>query len=252
MGADFVDYLIADRFIVPPEHLGYYTENPVWLPDCYMPRDLTTRRLSAPSRKDCGLPDQGIVFCCFNQSCKISPDIFDIWCRLLKAVPGSVLWLSKSNAHAETNLTREAKNCGVNAGRLIWAPRLDLMEDHLARLQCADLFLDTSTYNAHTTCSDALWMGLPIITCVGNTFPSRVAGSLLTAIGAPELITYNLDDYYKLALDLATDNAKRARIRKKIITNRDTESLFDSELFTRNLEAAYMKMWDKFVSTLAE
>ena len=248
MGADFADYLIADRFIVPPEQEDNYSEKLVRLPDCFMPRDNSYRRLPAPRRRDCGLPDEGIVFCGFNSSFKITPVVFDIWCRLLKAVPGSVLWLSKSNARTEANLAREAENRGVAAKRIIVAPRIDAIEGHLARLQCADLFLDTLPYNAHTTCSDALWMGLPVITCVGDTFPSRVAGSLLTAIGAPELVTYNLDDYYRLALELATDREKREKVREKITSNLDTAPLFDSRLFTQNLEAAYLHMWNEYLA----
>jgi len=245
MGADFVDYLIADRFIIPSEHFEHYSEKVVWLPDCYQPNDRTRRRLKAPTRESCGLPEEGVVFCCFNQTYKITPAVFDVWCRLLKAVPGSVLWLLASNPYAQGNLIREAEQRGVAGGRLVMAP-LQPPEEHLARLQCADLFLDTIPYNAHTTCSDALWMGLPVITCVGDTFPSRVAGSLLTAMGVAELITYNLEDYYSLALTLALDREKRQGIRNKIISLRDTSALFDSERFTRNLETAYEKMWEEY------
>ena len=249
MGADFVDYLIADRFIIPPEQQQHYTEKVMWLPDSYMPRDRSCKRLPKPGRKECGLPEDGVVFCSFNQTYKFSPAIFDIWCRLLSSIPGSVLWLSASHPLARANLVREAENRGVTADRLIWAPRMNLMEDHLARVQCADLFLDTTPYNAHTTCSDALWMGLPVITCVGETFPSRVAGSLLTALGVPELITYNLEDYYTLALELATNKNKYASIRNKIIANRESAHLFDSTKFTRDLEQIYQLMWDEFVNS---
>lgn len=247
MGANFMDYLIADRFIIPPEFMRHYTEKVLWLPDCYMPRDTTVQRQAAPSRKACGLPEDGFVFCSFNMPYKITPDMFDVWCRLLQAVPGSVLWLPSVRPEAESNLNREAKNRGVAPERIIRAQRADLVEDHLARLQCADLFLDTTPYNAHTTCSDALWMGLPVITCVGETFPSRVAGSLLTAIGAPELIANNLKEYYELALDLATHKEKYEEIRNKIRRNRETTPLFDSARYTRNLEKAYQQMWDEYV-----
>ena len=245
MGADFIDYIIADRFVIPLAHRDYYTESVVRLPDCLMPTDRTRARLAAPSRMDCGLPEKSFVFCCFNQTYKITSEMFDIWCRLLKAVPGSVLWLPASNPQAEINLRKEAENRSVNSGRIIMASRLPEMEDHLARLQCADLFLDTLPYNAHSTCCDALWMGLPVVTCAGETFPSRVAGSLLTAIGVPELITYNLNNYYHLALELATNRESLAAIRRKIIANRDTAPLFDSELFTRNLEQVYLKIIDE-------
>lgn len=247
MGADFIDYLIADQFIIPPEYRKYYAEEVLWLPEAYMPRDSTLRRLPAPSRKDCGLPEDGFIFCSFNQPYKITPDVFDLWCLLLKAVPGSVLWLPTFKPEAEENMSREARNRGVSADRIIRAPRADLMEEHLARLQCADLFLDTTPYNAHTTCSDALWMGLPVITCAGETFPSRVAGSLLAAIGAPELITYNLENYYDLALSLATDKEKYQQVRSKIIAKSDSVPLFDTTKFTRDLEHLYQEIWGKYL-----
>jgi protein O-GlcNAc transferase len=248
MGAGFIDYLIADRFIITPEHQKYYTEKVKCLPDSYLPRDSSCRRLPPPGRKDCGLPDEGFVFCSFNPFYKITPDVFDVWCRLLIAVPESVLWLSSGNPIAESNLRREAENRGVNPERIIRAPRMSSIEDHLARVQCADLFLDTTPYNAHTTCSDALWMGLPVITCTGETFPSRVAGGLLTALGVPELITYSLEDYYALALELATDKDKYAGIRNRIIANRESASLFNSTKFTRDLENIYRQMWDEYVN----
>jgi predicted O-linked N-acetylglucosamine transferase (SPINDLY family) len=247
MGAGFMDHLIADRFIIPPERQKHYAEKVACLPDCYLPRDSSCRRLAAPSRKECGLPEEGFVFCSFNVSYKITPDIFDIWCRLLKAVPGSVLWLPSSNPDAESNLSREAKIRGVDPARIIRASRLNSTDEHLARIQCADLFLDTTPYNAHTTCSDALWMGLPLVTCVGETFPSRVAGSLLTAIGAPELITYSLEDYYALALELATDKNRYRDIRNKITANRESAPMFDSKKFTRDLESIYLQMWEAYV-----
>lgn len=248
LGADFIDYLIADQFIIPPQYKQYYTEEVLWLPDSYMPRDSTVKRLAAPRRTDCGLPENGFVFCSFNQPYKITPEVFDVWCQLLKAVPGSVLWLPSYKPETEENLGREAWNRGVSADRIIRAPRADLMEEHLARLQCADLFLDTTPYNAHTTCSDALWMGLPVITCTGETFSSRVAGSLLTAIGAPELITYNLEDYYTLALSLATNREKYQQVRAKVINKRDSAPVFDSGRFTQNLERLYGEIWGKFLS----
>jgi protein O-GlcNAc transferase len=245
MGADFMDYLIADRFTIPPDKQKYYTEKVVWMPDCFQANDSTRARPAAPDRKDCRLPGKGMVFCCFNQNCKISPEMFDIWCRLLRAAPDSVLWLPAGNSHVEANLKREAAKRDVAPERLVAAPILHY-EGYLARLQCADLFLDTLPFNAGTTCSDALWMGLPVITCAGDAFASRMAGSLLTAIGAPELITYNPEDYYSLALDLAINKEKLGAIRRKIIANRDTSPLFDSVRFTRNLEIAYTKMWEEY------
>ena len=240
MGGDFMDYIFADPFLIPSEDQRYYTEKVAYLPS-YQANDRQCAIAETPSRKDFGLPEQGIVFCSFNQTYKILPDVFDVWMRLLTAVPGSVLWLYASLPQAIDNLQREAQARGVSPDRLIFAGTLPL-DRHLARLKCADLFLDTLPYNAGTTASNALWAGLPVITCAGKTFPSRMAGSLLTAMGVPELITYNLDDYYALALDLATDRNRLENIRKKIVANRDTEPLFDSQLFTRNLEAAYTKM----------
>lgn len=242
MGASFVDYLITDGFIIPPEHEKHYTETVIRLPDCYQPNDRMRALPQAASRKACGLPEDGLVFCSFNQTYKITPAMFDIWCRLLRAVPGSVMWLLASNPGAESNLKREAEARGIAVDRIAMAP-LVRPEEHLARMQCADLFLDTAPCNAHTTCSDALWMGLPVVTWAGETFASRVAGSLLTAMGAPELIAYSLEDYYALAYDLASDKAKREGIRSKLVANRYTAPLFDSERLTRNLEGAYLEMW---------
>jgi len=241
MGAGFVDYLIADRFVIPDEERQHYTENTAYLPHCYQPNDRTRARAANPGRTKVGLPENGIVFCCFNQTYKITPEMFAIWCDLLNEVPGSVLWLIASNEHTQGNLQREAMARGVAPERLIFAPRVSA-DAHLARQQCADIFLDTIPYNAHTTCSDALWMGLPVITLAGDTFSSRVAGSLLTALGVPELITYRAKDYHALALQLARDDVRRAELRTKIASLRDTSPLFDSLQFTRDLEQVYQQM----------
>lgn len=240
MGADFIDYIIADPFLIPPEDKQHYSENIVYLPS-YQANDRQCAVAETPTRTSCGLPAEGIVFCCFNQTYKILPDVFDVWMRLLKAVPGSVFWVYAPNPDTIANLQREAQIRGITPERLIFAETLPL-DRHLARLKCADLFLDTLPYNAGTTASNALWAGLPVITCAGGTFSSRMAGSLLIAMGVPELITYNLDDYYTIALSLATDTGKREQIREKIIANRDATPLFDSKRFTRNLEAAYGEM----------
>jgi predicted O-linked N-acetylglucosamine transferase (SPINDLY family) len=246
MGAAFVDYLIADSFIIPATQRDCYAERVMWLPDCYQPNDRSRPRPAAPERASCGLPERGLVFCCFNQSYKITPDVFAIWCRLLDAVPGSVLWLLAGNPSAERNLKREGGRLGIEPARLVMARDLP-PKDHLARLQCADLFLDTVPVNAHTTCSDALWMGLPLVTCTGDTFPSRVAGSLLMAMGVPELITTSLNDYAALALELAMNAEARAEIRRKLASNRDGAPLFDSRRFARNLEAVYAQMWHEYI-----
>jgi len=186
-----------------------------------------------------------LVFCCFNNSFKITPDVFDVWMRLLHAVEDSVLWLSTANASAPNNLRREAERRGVSGNRLIFAPRTALNEDHLARIRNADLFLDTLYYNAHATTADALWAGVPVLTCAGETFASRVAGSLLMAVGVPELMTHSLADYEALALRLAREPDRLASLRQKLAAYRTTCPLFNTQRFTRHLEAAYATMWER-------
>ncbi len=245
MGADFMDYIIADPFLIPPGYEKDYSERIAYLPS-YQANDQHCAIAETPTRKECGLPEEGFVFCCFNQTYKILPDVFDVWMRLLKAVPNSVFWVYVFYTDAIENLRREAQARGVAPERLIFAKALPL-DKHLARLKCADLFLDTLPYNAGTTASNALWAGLPVVTCAGETFSSRMAGSLLTALGVPELITCNLDDYYALALDLATNTPRYQAVRSKILGNRKSAPLFDSPRFTHNLEAAYTKMWEEYV-----
>jgi protein O-GlcNAc transferase len=195
----------------------------------------------APTRAEAGLPDTGFVFCCFNAAWKITPTIFDIWMRLLTAVPRSVLWLLDGNPIATRNLRAAATARGIDPARLIFAPRI-APADHLARHRLADLFLDTLPYNAHTTASDALWASLPVVTCLGAAFDGRVAASLLTAIGLPELVTHSLQDYEALALTLAGDPAHLAMLRETLARNRNQTPLFDTDRFRRNIEAAYLHM----------
>ncbi|MFN3401534.1 MAG: tetratricopeptide repeat protein, partial [Ferrovibrio sp.] len=242
MGATFIDYIIADAFIIPPTQHAFYDEKVVTLPHCYQPND--TRRPVAdqpPTRAACGLPEDGFVFASFNNSYKITPQVFDIWMRLLSQLPGSVLWQLEAEPDAAENLRREAQARGIDPARLIFAPPLDLA-DHLARQPLADLFLDTLPVNAHTTASDALWAGLPVLTCAGETFIGRVAGSILTTIGLPELITTSLPEYEALALALARDPARLGALRQKLAVQRQTSPLFDIARFTRNLEGAYLQM----------
>jgi protein O-GlcNAc transferase len=242
MGADFVDYIISDKFITPMEHQPFYSERIVQLPDAYQPND-TTRVIGAPpTRAACGLPETGFVFCSFNNTYKITPQIFDIWMRLLKSVPGSVLWLMKSNDMVTDNLLRQTAARGVDPARLVSAPALPLPE-HLARHACADLFLDTLPVNAHTTTSDALWAGLPVVTCAGPSFVGRVAGSLLTTCGLADLVTYNLEDYEALALRLAREPALLAGYRQKLAETRLTSPLFDMPRYVKNIEKVYEEMW---------
>jgi protein O-GlcNAc transferase len=244
IGADFLDYVLADPTVLPFDQQTFYTEKIVQLPDCYQVND-STRAIApeTPTRATAGLPDDGFVFCCFNKSYKIRRPIFDIWMRLLAAVPGSVFWLLRDNDGAARNLRKEAAARGVDPARLIFADRTAL-EDHLARHRLADLFLDTLPYNAHTTASDALWAGLPVVTCLGQAFAGRVAASLLNAVGLPELVTRNLADYEALALRLAGDAAMLRAIRDKLANHRATHPLFDADRFRRNIEAAYRRMWE--------
>jgi predicted O-linked N-acetylglucosamine transferase (SPINDLY family) len=241
MAAPFFDYLISDDFITPPEQTQHYTEKLALLPDCYQPNDRKRPVGKMPTRKDCGLPDGAFVFCCFNQSFKIMPTVFEIWMRLLNKVPDSVLWLLDCNQWARANLCREAEARGVDATRLIFAPRVPIA-DHLARHQLANLFLDTLPYNAHTTTSDALWMGLPVLTCAGDTFASRVAASILKAANLPELVTDSLGQYETLALALATEPVKLSAIKDKMSKLREASALFDTPRFVSNLEKAYQMM----------
>jgi predicted O-linked N-acetylglucosamine transferase (SPINDLY family) len=245
MAAPYMDYIIADPITIPAEHRTYYSEKVVYLPNAYQAND-RKRRIAerTPTRAECGLPQEGFVFACFNNTHKIGPEIFGIWMRLLRDYAGSVLWLFEDNVVAAQNLRREAAARGVAAERLVFAPRM-MPPEHLARTRLADLFLDTLPYNAHTTASDALWMGLPVITCPGTTFPSRVAASLLHAIGMPELVTSSLMEYEDLARVLAKNPERLAAIRATLARNRDVEPMFDTARFTRYLEAAYTGMWEQ-------
>lgn len=245
MGAPYVDYIVADRFVIPDEDRPFYTEKIVTLPDAYQCNDRRRAIADAtPSRGDLGLPAGGFVYCCFNNSNKLTPEIFDIWMRLIRRVEGSVLWLLEDNSTASRNLRREAAARGVDAERLVFAPRVNPAE-HLARHRAADLFLDTLPYGAHTTASDALWSGLPVLSCFGTTFAGRVGASLLNAAGLPELVTHSLAAYETLALDLAHDRDTLDRARKKLALNRDTCALFDTARFTRHFEAALTTMRER-------
>jgi predicted O-linked N-acetylglucosamine transferase (SPINDLY family) len=250
-GADFIDYLMVDSFVVPPGQQLVYSEKLVHLPGCYQVND-RRREIAqlSPSRQACGLPVDGFVFCCFNNSYKISPGVFDVWVRLLVAVPGSVLWLLRSNELMEENLGVEAERRGVDRGRLVFAPMLPPAE-HLARLSLGDLFLDTSPCNAHTTASDALWAGLPVLTCSSSTFAGRVAGSLLHAVGLPELVTQSLEDYEKVALELAHDPDRLSALRGSLQTARTDSLLFDLPKQASHIEAAYERMWQSWLSRRA-
>jgi protein O-GlcNAc transferase len=245
LGLEEVDYLIADPIVLPPRAARHCVEKIVYLPDCYQVND-DKRPLgeAPPSRAEAGLPQDAFVFCCFNNNYKIVPQMYDIWMRLLHAVPGSVLWLLEDNAAAGRNLRREAGLRGISAERIVFAPRVS-PEGHLARQRLADLFLDTLPYNAHTTCSDALWAGLPVLTCMGATFPARVAASLLHAVGLPELVTHSLDEYFGRALALASSPEQLESLRTRLARNRTTYPLFATKRFCRHLELAYVTMWQR-------
>jgi protein O-GlcNAc transferase len=244
-GADFIDYFLGDPTVLPFSEQAYFSEKIIHLPDCYHPSD-TTRQIApaVPTRAELGLPEHGFVFCCFNRSFKISASIFEAWTRILRRVPESVLWLPKMHDAAMENLRGELAVRGLDPARLIFAPRLERIEDHLARHRSADLFLDTLPYGAHSTALDALWAGLPIVTCVGAALASRVGSSLLKAVGLPELITTNLDEYEALAVKLATEPALLHGIRDKLAANRSTHPLFDIDRLRRHIEAAYKVIWD--------
>lgn len=247
MGAPFADYLISDFFLTPPDQAQHYSEQLVCLPDTYQPNDRLRPVAATPTRTESGLPASGFVFCCFNQTFKITPQVYDIWINLLRTVAGSVLWLLDCNTWAKQNLRKEAQARGVDPERLIFAPRVPV-EQHLARQRLADLFLDTLPYNAHTTASDALWIGLPVITCAGETFAARVAGSLLHAAGMPELITHTLQEYEMRALHLATHAEALRSIRTRLEQTHASMPLFDTERFAQQLEQAYRAMWQRWIA----
>lgn len=247
LGADFFDYIVTDRFITPPGIEAHLSETPVYMPASYQANDRRRVVGPTPPRRELGLPEDAFVFCSFNHTYKILPGVFAAWMRLLQAVPGSVLWLLKSNPWAERNLRVEAQGRGVAPERLVLAPVLPHAQ-HLGRARAADLFLDTQPYNAHTTASDVLWAGLPVLSCAGNTFASRVAGSLLTSVGLPELVTRSMDEYEALALRLARNPVELAALREKLARNRDSTPLFDTPAFTRHLETAYLRMWENHLA----
>lgn len=244
LGADFYDYILTDRFVTPPEQQQHFSERFMYLPHCYMPGDTQRAIAPSPHRHEYGLPEHGFVFCCFNNTYKILPDMFKVWMNLLQQIADSALWLLESNSAAQQNLLNEAERCGIASHRLIFAPRVPLAE-HLARHSLANLFLDTTPCNAHTTTNDALLMALPVLTCASETFASRVSGSHLKAIGLPELITTNLEDYQALALRLARDPNLLSSYQDRLRANRDTYPLFDTTAYTRALEELLIEAWQQ-------
>ncbi len=251
MSAPYMDYIIGDTMVIPEENTAHCSENVIYLPHCYLPND-TKRQISVRpfSRDELGLPEGSFVFCCFNNSYKITPQTFAIWMQLLQKVDESVLWLRGGNQTLEQNLCEEAGRHGIDGSRLVFAERLPTIGEHLARYRAADLFLDTLPYNAHTTASDALWAGLPVLTQADASFASRVAASLLRAIELPELITNSREQYEALALELALDSDRLSLIKNKLQKNRLTTPLFDTRSYTRHLEDAYIEIYSRNCSGL--
>jgi predicted O-linked N-acetylglucosamine transferase (SPINDLY family) len=247
MGADYIDYIIADKTLIPEAHKQFYTEKVVYLPDTYMVDD--SKRIASSrvfTREECKLPENKFIFCCFNNSYKFNPQVVNSWSRILSGSENSVLWLSENNQYFKANIRAEFGKRGIDPSRIIFAQRLELMADHLARYSLADLFLDTHPYNAHTTAVDSLKVGVPVLTLKGKSFASRVAASLLNAIGLPELITISQKEYEALAIDLAKNPQKLAAFKQRLANNRLSTSLFDTSLFTKHLEAAYIKMHERY------
>ena len=242
MGADYYDYILADKTIIPEANAKFFSEKIAYLPNAYQPND-RKREISSRqfTRSELGLPEESFIFCCFNNNYKITPSTFDSWCRILQAAENSALWLLEDNQIAVPNLQKEFAARGINPTRLIFAPRIDPAE-HLARQRLADLFLDTLPYNAHTTASDALWAGLPVLTLLGHTFPGRVAASLLHAIRLPELVTHSTKEFEALAIELGNHPERLNSIKQKLASNRLTTPLFDIDSFTRDIECIYQKM----------
>lgn len=228
-GADFIDYILADAVVAPPEQASFFSEEIVYLPDC-------------------GLPDGAFVFCSFCRNYKFEPVMFGVWMDILLQVPGSVLWLPNCNSTAKENLRRAAEDRGIAANRLVFAARLDAKEDHLARSRLADLALDTRIFGGHTTTSDMLWAGVPVITLLGGHFASRVGASLLKAIGLEELVTSDLEGYRDLAVRLARDPAALAPLRQRLAASHECSPLFDPARFARNLERAFAEMWAQHIA----
>lgn len=248
-GASFMDYIIGDAFVTPLARAEHFSEKIAQMPVCYQPND-RKRPLPKPmQRSEAGLPEDAVILCGFNQPYKISPEVMDVWCGLLNEIPNAMLWLLDWHNQARPNLETEFEKRGVSLSRLKWAPRLEL-EDHLSRLSLADIFIDTWPCNAHTTASDALWAGVPVVTLPGETFASRVAGSLLHAVGLDELICDGLADYQHTIKALASDPARRAALRAALLQARETAPLFDSEKFTRDYEALLHRMHTRHIQGL--
>jgi predicted O-linked N-acetylglucosamine transferase (SPINDLY family) len=250
-GIPQMDYVLVDKTIAEPADAQYYTEKFIRLAHSYQANDPSRKPSDRVySRDELGLPAAGFVFCCFNNNYKINPVMFDCWMRILLSVPGSVLWLREATALTAQNLRGAAQERGVDGARLVFASRIELMGDHLARQRVADLFIDALPYNAHTTASDALWAGVPVLTCKGRSYAGRVGASLLSALDLEELITSDLEEYAQAAIALAKDPARLAALRAKLQQQLHSSRLFDIKRFTRNLEQAFQQAIERKVANL--
>ena len=251
IGADFFDYIVADETIIPKSHQLLYAEKVVSLPNTYMVDD--SKRIPSNrifTREECLLPENVFIFCCFNNDYKFNPQVLDSWSRILLGAENSILWVSENNKYFKKNITAEFEMRGINPSRIIFAQRVELMSDHLSRFALADLFLDTHPYNAHTTAADSLKAGVPVLTFMGQSFASRVASSLLNAIGMPELITRTQKEYEELAIELANNPQKLMSIKHSLVRNRLTAPIFDTPLFAKHIESAYIKMYERWHADL--
>jgi predicted O-linked N-acetylglucosamine transferase (SPINDLY family) len=247
LAVPYVDYLLADRIVIPPDEEGWYSEKLARLPHCYLPNDERRQIGPAPARAQAGLPEEGFVFCAFTSLYKISPEIFAIWMQLLKQVPGSVLWLRENSPEGRASLERHAQQSGVDPARVVFAAHVASAAEHLGRHTLADLYLDTTAYNAHSTACDALWAGVPVLTCIGRSLAARAAASALTAVGLPELITHSLDEYRQKALELAREPQLLKALKGRLASSRERAPLFDTKRFSRHLESAYREMHERAV-----
>jgi predicted O-linked N-acetylglucosamine transferase (SPINDLY family) len=251
LGTDYHDYIIADRHVIPPEHQAFYSEQVAYLPHTYLPTDNSVQAAEhTPTRAECGLPEKGPVLCAFSHNFKMHPAVFERWTAILRQLPGSVLWINSRSPAIQQRLRQAAQERGVDPSRLVFASRVPRVEDHLARYRLADVFLDTWPYNAHTTAADALMMGLPVVTYMGDSFPARVAGSLLHAIGLPELVTHSLDEYEAKVVALVREPEQLQAVKARLAANRATHPLFDTERFCRDLEAAFGAMRPRATAAL--
>jgi predicted O-linked N-acetylglucosamine transferase (SPINDLY family) len=245
-GAPYMDYIIADRTVIPDDQESCYSEKIAWLPHSCFPTDNKRALPQAPSRQDAGLPDGGFIFCNFGKPLKFAPDVFAAWMRLLKEIPDSILWLAHCESETAGNLQRSAEAHGVDGGRIRFAPFLDSPDEHLARIGLADLYLDTFPYNAHATACEFLWAGVPVLTLCGGGYAGRAGASILMAAGLDTLITHSLGDYEQRALQLAKDDVELRSIKDALARNRNLWPLFDTARFTRNLERTYTELWKRY------